>query len=197
MPSKAVHSLPEANKVHKLTQKMCERALEFFKFDGYVMDHVEITQDLSKSWKNLAEFDCNYERRCKMHKRRIDMLIPLVTGLNPQYYLQVVRQLQYEIGEVYSEMTELKIAIANNDEVPTVHQIKKINVLANSGIKFFTGFIDSCRDADKKFPKEIEKILVRPLLMAHFHVARLYGLILLSRFKNNEYIKKDDFAKYE
>jgi len=178
IPSKAVENLPEANKVHKLTQKLVEKALEFFKFDGYVMDHVEITQDLSKSWKNLADFDSNFERRCKMHKRRIDMLIPLVTGMNPQYYLQVVRQLQYEIGEIYSEMAELKIALTSKEEVPTVYQIRKINILANSGIKFFTGFIDSCRGPDKKFPKEFEKIIVRPILMAHFHVARLYGKMI-------------------
>jgi len=72
-------------------------------------------------------------------------------------------------------MAELKIALTSKEEVPTVYQIRKINILANSGIKFFTGFIDSCRGPDKKFPKEFEKIIVRPILMAHFHVARLYG----------------------
>jgi len=126
----------------------------------------------------LAEFDDNFERRCKMHKRRIDLLIPLVQQLNPQFYLQVVRQLQYEIGEIYAEMAELKIALTNKEEIPTIHQIRKINILANSGIKFFSGFIDSCRNSDKKFPKEFEKIIQRPILMAHFHVARLYGKMI-------------------
>ena len=48
--------------------------------DGFVTDYVELTQDLSKSWKHLAEFDTNLERRCKMHKRRIDMNTNLIKG---------------------------------------------------------------------------------------------------------------------
>ena len=87
----------------------------------------------------------------------------------------MVRQLQYEIGENYSEMAELKIALTTKEQDPTVQQNPKINILANSGIKFFTGFIDSCRGPDNKFPKEFEKIIQRPILMAHFHVARLFG----------------------
>ena len=51
-----------------------------FILDGFVTDYVELTQDLSKSWKHLAEFDTNLERRCKMHKRRIDMNTNLIKG---------------------------------------------------------------------------------------------------------------------
>ena len=38
----------------------------------------------------------------KMHKRRIDMLGALVSQLNPQYYLLVCRQLDFELAEAYS-----------------------------------------------------------------------------------------------
>lgn len=191
IPHDAVQTLKEANQVHKKVEVLCSSSLEFFKMDGYVTDNIEITQDLSKSWRFLAEFDTNFERRCKMHKRRIDLLIPLLKELNAQFYLQVIRQLQYEIGEVYSEMTDLKISLANIENTPSVHQIKKINVLANSGIKFFTGFIDSTRNPDKTFPDTFEQVLVRPFLMAHFHTARLYGK-LMSVDKNTriEWTKK-------
>jgi len=37
-----------------------------------------------------------------MHKRRIDMLLALVKDLNPQYFLAVCRQLDYELGEAYA-----------------------------------------------------------------------------------------------
>ena len=57
-----------------------EIATSHFVLDGFVTDNVEITQDLSKSWKHLAQFDSNAERACKMHKRRIDMLTTLITG---------------------------------------------------------------------------------------------------------------------
>ena len=55
-----------------------------------------------------------------MHKRRIDLLTPILTELNspdadPWFWLQIRRQLQYEIGEIYSEMTDFKIAVAEQE----------------------------------------------------------------------------------
>ena len=71
----------------------------------------------------MSEFDTNFERRCKMHKRRIDLLTPILSGLNPQtggyHSLQLCCELQYEIGEIYSEMTDFKIAVAKQEVVRT------------------------------------------------------------------------------
>ena len=39
-----------------------------------------------------------------------------MTNSNPaKFYLQICRQLQYEIGEIYSEMTDFKIAVAEKE----------------------------------------------------------------------------------
>lgn len=48
--------------------------------DGYVTDHVEILQDHSSLFRALAFFEEDLERRCKMHKRRVDMLEPICIG---------------------------------------------------------------------------------------------------------------------
>lgn len=48
--------------------------------DGYVTDHIEILQDHSALFRGLAFFEEDLERRCKMHKRRIDMLEPICNG---------------------------------------------------------------------------------------------------------------------
>lgn len=48
--------------------------------DGYVTDHIEILQDHSALFRALAFFEEDLERRCKMHKRRVDMLEPICTG---------------------------------------------------------------------------------------------------------------------
>ena len=37
-----------------------------------------------------------------MHKRRIDLLEAVVKQLNPQYFLLVCRQLNFELAEIYS-----------------------------------------------------------------------------------------------
>lgn len=48
--------------------------------DGYVTDHIEILQDHSALFRGLAFFEEDLERRCKMHKRRVDMLEPICMG---------------------------------------------------------------------------------------------------------------------
>lgn len=48
--------------------------------DGYVTDHIEILQDHSALFRSLAFFEEDLEKRCKMHKRRIDMLEPICNG---------------------------------------------------------------------------------------------------------------------
>ena len=151
--------------------------------DGYVTDFVELTQDLSKSWKHLAEFDTNLERRCKMHKRRIDMNTHLIKGqyfmnpeftrltpickfwtknpfgvpfrwpipnfmvseINQQFYLAVCRQIQYEIGETYTEMADLKISLTEHQG--TVHRSLVRNILSNS---FFRGATNNASNKENK-----------------------------------------------
>lgn len=59
------------------------QAKEYFQMDGYVTDHIEILQDHSALFRTLAFFEEDVEPRCKMHKRRIDMLEPICNGTAP------------------------------------------------------------------------------------------------------------------
>jgi KIF-binding protein len=79
--------------------------------DGYVTDHCEITRDLSELYAALMFFEENLDRRCKMFKRRLDLLIPVCDEISEQYYLTIKRQLLFNIGSIYSEMTDAKIEI--------------------------------------------------------------------------------------
>ena len=71
-----------------------------------------------------------------MHKRRVDMLTEVLTELNPQHYLLVIRQLTFEVAETYSDMADLKVAIARESEAaPTPHAVKKINQNISQSIR--------------------------------------------------------------
>ena len=59
---------------------VCLQAKEYFEMDGFVTDHIEILQDHSALFRALAFFEDDLERRCKMHKRRVDMLEPICNG---------------------------------------------------------------------------------------------------------------------
>lgn len=185
---KVVCSLPldfkEAREVFLVGQNYINEAKEYFQLDGHVTDHIEVIQDHSVLFKVLAFFEEDYERRCKMHKRRIDMLEPLCMELNPQYYLLICRQLQFELADTYYEMMDLKVAIGNKLDEMDSHTIKKINSLSQSAIKFYEMFLDSLRNpSDKKFPEKLQEDVLRPALVAKFHIARLYGKLISSDLK--------------
>ncbi|MEE6488135.1 hypothetical protein FKM82_015139 [Ascaphus truei] len=172
-----------AREVFLVGQNYINEANEYFQLDGHVTDHIEIVQDHSALFKVLAFFEGDYERRCKMHKRRVDMLEPLCKELNPQYYLLICRQLQFELADTFYEMMDLKVAIGNKLDEMDSHIIKKINSLAQSAIKYYEMFLDSLRNPEKKFPEKLEEDVLRPAMVAKFHIARLYGKLITTDAK--------------
>ena len=167
-------------------------AKEFYKLDGYVSDYVEITQDISQLHKYLAFYDNEFENRCKLHKRRIDMLNAILLELNPQHFLQICRQLTFEIAETYTEMAELKkCIIEENPSKFSVNSVKKINYLLLQGIKFYQGFVDSYKK-NGELPSQFEDDDVRGILMCFFCMARLN-----SKYYTNEKQTKVSYLNKE
>lgn len=170
----------EARGIFLVGQGYVAQAKEYFEMDGHVTDHIEILQDHSALFKVLAFFEEDLERRCKMHKRRVDMLEPICKDLNAQYYLLICRQLQFELAETYYEMMDLKLSVADKQDQPDVHTIKKFNLLCSSSTKYYQMFLDSIRSPEGKFPEKLEDDLLRPALVAKFRVARLQSKLISS-----------------
>ncbi|XP_076831098.1 KIF-binding protein [Brachyhypopomus gauderio] len=171
-------SFEEARAIFLVGQGHVTQAKEYFEMDGHVTDHIEILQDHSALFKVLAFFEQDLERRCKMHKRRVDMLEPICKDLNAQFYLLICRQLQFELAETFYEMMDLKLAVADKQDQPDSHTIKKFNHLCTASIKYYQMFIDSIRSPEGKFPEKLEDDLLRPALVAKFRVARLQSKII-------------------
>uniref|UniRef100_F7AHV0 KIF-binding protein n=2 Tax=Ciona intestinalis TaxID=7719 RepID=F7AHV0_CIOIN len=126
----------QAKKVFQFGKDRATESLKHFVLDGFVTDHIELNQDISRLYQHVSFFEPNYDVRCKMYKRRLDMLIKIVGEINPQYYLAFTRQLQFEIGETYSDMMDMKVAIlSSSGQPPNQHSVKKINLLCYSSIK--------------------------------------------------------------
>ena len=49
IPVKPVETFVQANKVHQIVLKLFDTATKYFRFDVWVTDHVEVTQDMSRS----------------------------------------------------------------------------------------------------------------------------------------------------
>lgn len=64
------------------------------------------------------------------------MILP--TDLNAQYYLMIRRQMMFELAEIYNEMMDLKLTLANrqaDSETLDNHTIKKFNHLCSASAK--------------------------------------------------------------
>ncbi|CAJ1048859.1 KIF-binding protein [Xyrichtys novacula] len=173
----------EARAVFLVGQNYVAQAKEHFQMDGYVTDHIEILQDHSSLFRALAFFEEDLERRCKMHKRRVDMLEPVFNDLNSQYFLMIRRQLMFELAETYNEMMDLKLTLANRQadtQSLDNHTIKKFNHLCSASAKFFQMFLDSLRSPEGKAPEHLEEEVLRPALVARFRVARLHSRLISS-----------------
>lgn len=164
---------PDARDMFLNCQTWLNKAKEYYKLDTLASDYIELIQDSSQSYSYLAFFEEDDERRAKMHKRRIDMLENLIKEINPTYYLQYCRQLWYELGEVYSDILNIKLDKFNKTaEKPTPHTLKKINMLCEKSIENYEHFLDSVKDKNGKMPQKLEYDLIRPVISAYAFIGR-------------------------
>lgn len=166
-----------AKPVFLACQKHISTSKVFYTLEEYASEHVMIVQDHSNAYKLLVHFEVSNELKCRMHKRRVDMLTALQKELNPQYYLAEHRQLMYEVAETQSEMAGLKIVSAS--DVPTVHAVAKINKLVWGAIHTFEQFAKSFHDPETRaLPDSIDLDYLRPILCGKLNVARLYSRLI-------------------
>lgn len=176
---KTVSDFEHARPVFLNAQKWLNLSKEYYSLSDHATDHIQIVQDISKLYKVLAFYESSESRKCKMHKRRIDLLEGVLKELNPQYYMNEVRQLNFELAETYSEIMDSKLTISNESRAcRPAHIVNKINHLALQSIKYFQAFIDTFMNMDRKLPEEFPDEVVRPVLLAHFCIGRLHSKLI-------------------
>ena len=162
-----------------------QSAKAYYILDGFVTDHVEICQDTSQLYSKLVFFESAVDRRCKMHKRRIDLLSSLCEQISEEHYLYIVRQLLFELGECHSQWLDLKLE--QTSELKSEKVDEKISRITRQGIATFERFLSTM--ADKKSnqqPETYAEEYIRPVLLAHFYLARLHSKCVENRLKHLE-----------
>ncbi len=177
----------QARKIFLQAQAILNECKEFFKLDGYVSDHCEIIRDLSELYGALIFFEEDPDRRCKMTKRRLDLLVPITNEISEQYYLYVKRQCLFDVGSIYSELMDYKIDIFKSkkdtnslNSKETSKSIEKINTLAKSSIEYFENFLNTMKVMPKRevLPEKLDEHNYRSALLAKFYIGRLYSKII-------------------
>lgn len=179
VPYSPIDNFDAARNLFLFGQKCVENAKRFFTLEWHATDNISVVQDHSQLFKHLIFFEPGLERKCRMFKRRTDMLESLLKELNPQHYLLLMRQLYFEVGIVYSEMADCKITLAGDSEKPTPHAVLKINKLVGQSLKHFDNFINSFQDHAGKLPGKYDKENLRSILSAKFWIARLHSKMIV------------------
>ncbi|KAK6181184.1 hypothetical protein SNE40_009099 [Patella caerulea] len=170
----------DARKVFLVIQEWIQSAKGYYKMDGHCSDYIQLVQDHSTAYKHLLFFEMDIDRQCKMHKKRIDMLLDIINVINPQHYLLVRRQLIYEVAETYSCMADLKLTKLESDPGSrSAHVVNKINQLTLHSIEQFQSYLDSLKGENPELPEKLGENDVRPALVAKFYIGRLYSKLIL------------------
>lgn len=150
-------------------------------------------------------FEEDAERRCKMIKRRLDLLLPVTNEISEQYYLYVKRQCLFDVGSIYSELMDTKIDIfkskkETNSLTPkeTTKSIEKINTLAKSSIEYFENFLNTMKVLPKRevLPEKLDDHNYRSALLAKFYIGRLHSKIIVSEPKERLINTKQTLDNY-
>ncbi|SPQ98345.1 KIF-binding protein [Plasmodiophora brassicae] len=171
-PFNVIEHVKDAQAVVRKAMSSLQHALSIYKLDGYVSDHVVILQKLSGLLKDLAAFAGDPSLTCKLYKRRIDTLEPVLLKLNPKVYTDFVRQMSFEIAEACSDMADIKMTQAEAlPPTAKAARVKKINHLIAKAIAGFTAFVQSLEGDGEQ--ASVDPAHYRHYLMAKFHIARL------------------------
>jgi hypothetical protein len=174
-PSTPPSNFADAKVIFQMGQKFVKESMVFYSLADQVSEYTAILQDHSRLYQRLAAYTQDPNDQCKLHKRRVDMLSGIEVELNQQYFLQVNRQLQFEIAETYQEMMNLKMARFTDTSPPDGAQRIKINKIGLSAIKWFEKFFDTLRDMKTKMiPLKLEGHVIRPFLLGKFNIASIW-----------------------
>ena len=167
IPDNYATNFEEARAIFLPGQRFCKSAQDdYYKFEDHCVDYVDIQRDLSHMHKVLVYFEPDQSRKFKIHKRRIDLLEPVYKELNVKLFTLLVRQLMYEVAEVYSAMMDIKAETSQNNA-------NKINSLVDSSMAAFKAYLGTLHTQEGKAPDKYPEDSLRPAMMAYFHLARL------------------------
>lgn len=173
-----VLTFEDAKEVFIAAQSYLNKAKEYYSLENEASQYSRIVQDYAHLFKHLAFFEEDPGIQSKLHKRRADQLEGVLSQLNPTYYMNICRELMFELGLTYSDMLDIKCdQLKYHDVQPTA--LSKINVLCHKAIKKFKEFEDSYKDKKTgEIPENLEVDEVQVVACANFNLGRLYYKII-------------------
>ncbi|KYK63711.1 KIF1-binding protein [Toxoplasma gondii TgCatPRC2] len=177
-----------------------QAALKTFALDGWTTEHTRLIIHEAALYKELSFFENDVQRYMAMHSRRAKLLAALVVELNPQHYLDLVRQMHFELGETYKEIydvkwtgqinrdaaldddvTEMNPDVVQREEVTRMRKSTKLHGYAERSVAHFSEFIESFQKKASSRSQKTEENEVCEELLPLYLAARLTRAKMLMR----------------
>lgn len=194
-----VLTLNDATKVFLNVKKWLERAATYYTLDNLASDYIEICLDQGQMYESLVFFEENPENQSKLNKRQADLLETVVKAVNPVYYLQYCRQIWYKLGQIFTEIIDIKSDRMKETKTrPTQSAINKINLLADKGICYFQKFIDSFKNSStNELPTTIPTDMETLFLRSYFYIGALSSKFITLDKKQQLENTENSYAAYK
>eukprot|EP00347_Sterkiella_histriomuscorum_P007379 403349164 len=147
-----LNDIEQAKLLFRLANTQFKKALDYFLLDGYVTEHIQMKQDLSKLYKYLGMMDPNQQRVFAMHDRRRELLEPIINEINHKAYEVQVIELEVELSDIFSSMFDIKYEeIKTNPKAPKKVEIEELNSLGLKSIQYSHHVVEIILKKEEKF----------------------------------------------
>ncbi|MCQ2817587.1 MAG: hypothetical protein MJ252_10015 [archaeon] len=150
-----ITNLEQAKSLFRLSNTQFKKALEYYKLDGYVTEHIQINRDLSQLYKYLITFETDNNRIFAMLDRRINLLEPINNAINHKVYLMQWQELSLELAEIYGEIFESNFELLKIQTKKL--KLKDVENINSKGEKCIFYYKDVIEYIQKEYQKEAEK----------------------------------------
>lgn len=171
--------MDDAKPVFLNTLKWIEKAKSYYTPETEATEYSKIIQDQAMAYKHLTFFESDPTNQAKMHKRRIDLLEDLLNLLNKVFYMNIVRELLYELGMAYTNVLDIKLeAFEQGQKMPNCvvnpFALKKINDLIAKSCKNFNEFISTHFQAKtQELKPDLSVDELTSIAFSYFQMARI------------------------
>ena len=174
-----VITLEEAKTIFRLGNTQLKKALKVFIMDGFVTDHIKISQTISSLYKYLIFFETDNGRIFAMEERRINILEPIYKAINHKVYIMQWQEISLELAEIFCEIFESNYELFRvKQKKMSNKEIEEINGYGKKSIFYYEdiiGYIENeyGKESEKKFEDFITIITIKS------NIARLNSKIII------------------
>lgn len=170
--SNVIFTFEQARDLFKIGNSFINYCERFYSLDERCSDYVELEQDRATLYSLLAKYETDLGRKCKMLKKRVDLLEKVLNELNPIHYLNHVRKLNFELGEAYFDLLQIKEKQKQSNPSETA---TKLNRLCSKVIEKMHSFVQSFYEANtKRLPSRLDDSVVSSVMTAYSMIGKLH-----------------------